>query len=142
MPAQAPYSLKDMFDGLAHFQQVVGRVHSGLRNPDDKAKLGELLEQLQKARAEAEENVPAVLQEKLQKSQKAQAEMQELKKQFTQKREELAEQRKKTAQAVASMPSPPSLPEVPIDPKLGQDLRIELLKAYGGLKIKEKLAWE
>ena len=95
-----------------------------------------------RSRAEAEANVPAVLKEKLRSAQKAQAEMQELKKQFIQKREELAAQRNKTAEPGAKMPSPLSLPAVPIDQKLGQDLRIELLKAYGGLRIKEKLSWE
>jgi hypothetical protein len=129
-----------MFADLAHFQQVVGRVHAGLRNPEDKAKLGELLEQLQKARAEAEENVPAVLQEKMHQAEKAKAEMQALEKQFAQKRAEVAAQRKATAEPDARMPSPPRLPEVPIDLKLGQDLRLEVLKEYGGLIIRERFA--
>jgi hypothetical protein len=140
MPPPTPYSLKDMFADLSHFQQVLDRVHGGLRNPEDKAKLGELLVQLQMARVEAEEKVPAVLQQKLQQAEKAKAEMQEFAKQFAQKREELAAQKKAAPEPGARMPSAPSLPEVAIDLKLGQDLRVELLKEYGGLVIKERFA--
>jgi polyhydroxyalkanoate synthesis regulator phasin len=140
MSPPADYSLNDMFAGLAHFQQVLDRVQGDLRNPEDKAKLGELLDQLRKARAEAEEKVPPILQEKLQNARNAKAEMEEFAKQVAQKLDELQAQKKKADVPGTKIPSPPLLPQVPIDPKRGQDLRVELLKAYGGLIIKERFS--
>jgi hypothetical protein len=140
MSPPADYSLNDMFAGLAHFQQVLDRVQGDLRNPEDKAKLGELLDQLRKARAEAEEKVPPILQEKLQNARNAKAEMEEFAKQVAQKLDELQAQKKNADEPGTKIPSPPLLPQVPIDPKRGQDLRVELLKAYGGLIIKERFS--
>jgi hypothetical protein len=133
-----------MFAELTHFQEVMNRVHGSLRNPEDKAKLGEVLTQLQKARAEAEEKVPAILQEKLRHAQKAKAEMEVLAKQLREKQQELEAQKKEAvekkaaAQTAVTVPSLPARPELSIDPKLGQDLRTELLKTYGGLITRER----
>jgi polyhydroxyalkanoate synthesis regulator phasin len=140
VPAPASYSLKDMFTELAQFQQVMDQVHARLRNPEDKARLGEVLEQLKKARAEAEEKVPAILVEKLQNAQMAKAEMEELSKQLAQKMEQLQALRNQAGKPGAEVPSVPPIPEVPIDPKRGQDLRLEVLKAYGGLIVREKFS--
>jgi polyhydroxyalkanoate synthesis regulator phasin len=153
------YNLKAMFADLAQFQQMMDDVHAGLSNPEDKARLGELLGQLQKARAEAEEKVPGIVQEKLDDVKAQLAEMQELQKEIDQKQAELEAKNKADAEAekeeevavkeeetqapeaaaakpgmkVPALPPLPSLPEVPIDPALGQDLRLEVLKTYGGL---------
>jgi hypothetical protein len=131
-----------MFADLAHFQEVVNRVHEGLRNPADKARLGELLEQLQKAREQAEKEIPPILEEKLQHAQRAKSEMEAVAQQFREKLIELEAQRKQATASRPVAPPVPSVPEAPIEQKSGHDLRIELLQAYGGLKIKEKPAWE
>jgi TolA-binding protein len=159
----AGYTLQNMFADLRQFQAAMAEIHASLRNPEDKARLGELLEQLEEARAQAEENVPAILNKKLRDAQKQQAELEELQKQLSQVQEQLQakedEEARKEAEAppeeaaeapppeeaarpggppVAAKPGPavpalPSLPEVPIDALLGQDLRVELLRNYGGL---------
>jgi pyruvate/2-oxoglutarate dehydrogenase complex dihydrolipoamide acyltransferase (E2) component len=118
----------------------MGQVHARLRNPGDKAKLGELLTQLQKARADAEEQVPAILQEKLENAQKAKVEMEALSQKLTQKMEELEAQKKAAEKPAPGAPPLPPVPEAPVDPKRGQDLRLELLKTYGGLIVKEKFS--
>jgi hypothetical protein len=142
MPAPSPYTLNAMFADLAHFQDVVNRVHAGLRNPANKAKLGELLEQLQKAREQAEKVIPPVLEQKLRSAQQAKSDMETLAQRVREKQTELEAQRKQAAASLPSAPSLPSVPEAPVEQKSGHDLRIELLQAYGGLKIKEKPAWE
>jgi TolA-binding protein len=153
------YNLNAMFADLAQFQQMMGDVQASLTNPEDKARLGDLLDQLQKARAEAEEKVPAILQDQLDKAKAKLAEMQELQIQIDQKKAELEAQKKAEAEAakekemppkaaeppapqtaagkpgmdIPGLPPLPSLPQVPVDPALGQDLRLEILKTYGGL---------
>jgi hypothetical protein len=142
-----------MFAELAEFQKAMGRVQASLRNPQDKARLGELLGQLEKARAEAEEKVPPILQEKLENARKQKADMEEMARRIDQMKADLkarqaeAEKKKLEAEAekeqlpqkdqpqLAAKPGIklPSLPEVPINLKLGEDLRTELLKTYGGL---------
>jgi glutamyl-tRNA reductase len=140
MPDPATFSLKDLFAEVAHFQQVMDQVHTSLRNPADKAKLGELLAHLRKARAEAEEKLPPILHEKLANAQKAKAEMEDLSKQVTQKLAQLQTLKMQAAEPETKAPSPVPVPDVPIDPRRGQDLRVELLKAYGGLVIKESFS--
>jgi hypothetical protein len=134
-----PYSLNDMFAQLAHFQNVLDRTRSGLQNPADKAKLGELLEQLRTARAQAEKKVPAVLREQLQIAQKAQMEMADLAKQLAEKAKEL-QARKEAEKSETKTPPRPAVPELRIDPERGQDLRREVLKAYGGLIIQDRFS--
>jgi hypothetical protein len=149
------YDLKSMFADLAQFQQSMGDVQASLTNPEDKARLGELLDQLQKARTEAEEIVPGILKEKLDNAKAQLAEMQELQKEIDEKKAELEGKVKaaekeaaatkpeeapapppvasKPGMGVPPLPPLPSLPPVPVDPALGQDLRLEILKTYGGL---------
>jgi hypothetical protein len=148
-----------MFADLAEFQETMGRIHASLRNPEDKARLGALLEQLQQARAEAEEKVPPILKEKMESAQKDKAEMEELAQQINQMQAEVEarQEKERAAEAPVEEPAPqpepaprpgepqeaskpeeevpplPSLPEVPIDALLGQDLRVELLRKYGGM---------
>jgi DNA-binding FrmR family transcriptional regulator len=159
MSPPAGYSLTNLFADLADFQKLMGQIHASLRNPEDKARLGELLEQLESARAEAEEKVPAILKEELEGAQKQKAEMEELAQQIDQMKEEARARREQeqaaeapeeepapqpegaakpgepqvAAKPAAERPALPSLPEVPIDALLGQDLRIEILRKYGGL---------
>ncbi len=151
MPAPTPYNLQNLFADVAHFQEVMGRIQSSLRNPEDKARLGELLERVEKARAAAEEQVPAILQEKKQKIEQARAAMEELQQKIDTMKEDLKAQKaaKAAKEAAAAQPEDgkaaaapgaakaplPTLPEVPINPALGEDLRLEVLKKYGGLVI-------
>jgi hypothetical protein len=156
------YTLQQMFEDAARFQDAIGEIHARLRDSPDKDRLGDLLEQLQKVRAEAEEKVPAILKQKLEDARRAKVEMEDLARQLEESRKELdareekeAEKKKELAEAEAArkdsaakpkdqppvskpeMQVPlPSLPEVPIVPTLGQDLRTELLTTYGGLTIR------
>jgi hypothetical protein len=160
----APTNLASLFAELGNFQRNMGQVQAGLRNPEDKARLGDLLGQLQAARTDAENKVPGILQDKMKNAEKQKAELEALSVQVraqqaegeAKKRAEVeakAPQAKPAPEPLAGTPAgvsppkdekgpakpgvpaaaPPALPEVPIDPTLAAQLRVEVLRAYGGL---------
>jgi hypothetical protein len=140
----------------------MGQVQTRVRNPEDKARLGSLLDQLQKARTDAETEVPGILKEKIQTAEKNKTTAQALAQQINKKQEELKAEQEKAllakqpaqvqppqADGAPKLPGspgavpagapglvPPPLPEIPVDSLLGAQLRFELLKTYGGLTIK------
>lgn len=123
------YSLNNLFSDLEHFQKVMTDACASLSRPEEKEKVQELLDQFAKARAEAEKEIPQILQEKLQNAQAAQTECEALVKDIEQAQKDLG---KSLKAGITEPPAPSPPPEAQIDLTHLETLQKELLDRYVG----------
>jgi hypothetical protein len=139
IPGLPPLEIKHtIWKDLEDFQKFMSEFHAEITDPAQKQMFGQMLDELQKARAEAEELAPGVVQDLQRDAEKTKAEADEFAKEVEQARAQAEQWEKDLAEAKKKMEeAPPVPPEVPIepapvvDPHLGMALGKELLEALG-----------
>src|SRR5262245_44762871 len=128
----SPENVPNLWQCLDEFQSSMASIHASLSNPKEKEALGELLSRLQDTRKEAEKLVPQLVQDMYKENEKVKAWAEQALPEIEKMQAELEEM----TQAQPPLPESlvtPGAPELPIDPALGQKLRLELLELFGGL---------
>ena len=122
---------QSVMDELTVFQNAIGKIHANLNNAKNQEILGNVLADIQKARAEVEVEYPKTMKLIHDTARSVLTEAKEMQGELVQKRAE-AEQRLASVQAAREEAAmPPLKPEVKVDPALGQMLRTELLDRFG-----------
>lgn len=131
-PPFDPKQVPNLWQSVGELQDFVTKVHGSLQDPKKKQLLGELLDKLKTARADAEAIVPQHVEEMQKDAQKLQAELEELQRQSQQARAEAdAHMNAVMEKQVVPPPAPPAVPDNKVELKSGGDLRKELLQAAG-----------
>lgn len=108
---------------LTKFQNAMGRAQQGLKNPEEREMVGELLTRIEKARADAETAVPNALTKIREVVESVQQRAEEQSKKLAELQKQIEERKKNPPKA----PTPPPKPEVKFDPMLGAMLSKELI---------------
>lgn len=127
----APIDFQSVMAEVGNLQTAIAKIHGGLKNKKNKEILGDVLDQMTRARADVEIEYPkalAMVQEtarrNLAKAQEMRANLEQQKAACEQRQAEIQAAQKKAAEAK------PAKPEAKVDPALGPKLRIELLQRF------------
>lgn len=150
MPAQ-PVDFNALMADVQKMQQFLAKVQGGLTQPKQKEILGELLDKIDQARADAEKTYPVAVKTIRESAERTQRDVAEMQKDVAAHRAKLAELQ---AAAAARPPAPKitirrpktrTLPPLTFEP--GNLLRKELLQRFAGLadrksKADDREIWE
>lgn len=131
---------RTIWQDLDDFQKFMSEFHQSLSDPEQKQAFGQMLDQLQKAQAEAQALAPGVLKEIQQDAEKTKVEaeaflkeVEQAKQDVEQMEKDLAEAEKQARETAGTVPTPPLEPQPTVDPHLGVALGQEILSSLGGL---------
>lgn len=127
---ELPPGTKNIWQELQSFQNFMSDFQATIKDPARKEMFGDLLSQLKKATAEAQQVVPGVVQEMKSQAEQSKVEVEALQKEF-----ERLQQEVERAQAQAAKPAATRVPSRPPEPaiqmNLGKQYAAELLQAFG-----------
>ena len=127
----APVDFGSVMADLTVFQEAIGKIQAGLKNKTNKEILGDVLNRLQEARVEAEESFPKAMDLIVSTAQQAKAEAEQTLGQLAQTKAAVEQRTAQLQAAQGAVPAKAAPPEQPVDPALGQKLRVELLRQFG-----------
>jgi hypothetical protein len=125
-----PEDFQSVMAELGNFQAALENVRANLRSAKGQEILGDILDQLQTARADVEVEYPKAMNVIEESARSVIATAKQRRAQQGQRRAEIAQKAAAVQAAQQKAALPPPKPEVKVDPALGQKLRLELLQRF------------
>lgn len=126
-----PVDFQTVMAEVGNFQAALGKIREHLRSAQGKEILGDMLDQIQSARANVEVEYPKAMKVIEDSARSVIADAKPRLAQQGQRRAAIAQKAAAMEAAQQKAALPPAKPEVKIDPALGQRLRTELLERFG-----------
>jgi hypothetical protein len=131
---ELPPGTPSIWQQLQSFQQFMGEFQTTIKDPASKELFGDLLNQLKKASAEAQQVVPGVVQDLKASAEQTKAEAEAMQKEFERLQQELERAKEQAAKPAAAMAAGRP-PEPAIQANLGKQYTAELLQVFGPTPI-------
>lgn len=127
-----PKQVPNLWQAVGELQDFVTKVHASLTDPKNKQMLGEVLEKLKTARADAEAIVPQLVEEMKQGAEKTKAELEEMQLHYQKLQTDFEARMKAEKEKQDAAPPPPhAVPRKKFELTSGRDLCRELLENAG-----------